>query len=582
MEQAFKFDANDLPLSSVFFGADRKYSVPRFQRPYAWGIEQVTEFWDDIISNDEPYFLGSFIFNLEHEKKDGCVDIIDGQQRLLTITLLMAVIRDLAQVVDRKEAELFQRQDIAIEDWEGKSSFRIKPAETLEAFFAKYIQSNSNDIFQSKPASTEEKHVLANYEYLKEKVQGEIDRFQNKDEKIKTLKQLRKKLRDLMVINIEISREEDAYDIFETTNARGMELSVGDLLKNLIFKNIKPGGDRDVAKDVWKDIVKNIEETNTELKRFIRYFWNSKYGFVQEKKLYKEIKKNISPSDWEPLLQDLWDDSVIYNTMLEGTEADFQDYGKHYQEIFESIFAIRLMGVSQCYVLLLSILRNFKKLGFDPYRIFQLIEKFTFQYSVMCKLPGNRLEKLYSKYALEIDKGAMGGPNERTKRRLNSIFSRLENDIKNEAPSKTLFMEYFPYLIYKNSEESRMLIKYFLGKVNTLYEGTDEHLINFNAVNIEHILPQNPDKKWNLTKNQIKDYVNKIGNLTLLSEVLNSKAQNDVISVKLLELEKSKLGVTQKLVKLIKDSSYSWGEEQINIRQAELAELAYEIIWKIQ
>lgn len=582
MNQGFTFDANDLPLSTVFFGSNRKYSVPRFQRPYAWEIEQVTDFWDDLISNDEPYFLGSFIFNLEHEKKDGYVDIIDGQQRLLTITLLMAVIRNVARTVDRKEAELFQRQDIAIEDWEGKSSYRIKPAETLETFFTKYIQSNSENITLAKPTSTEEKHVLANYEFFLEKIQGEINRFQTKDDKIKVLKLFRKKLRDLMVINIEISREEDAYDIFETTNARGMELSVGDLLKNLIFKNIKPGSDRDVAKEVWKDIIKNIEETGTELKRFVRYFWISKYGFVQEKKLYKEIKKNISPSEWESLLQDLWDDSVVYNTLLEGTEADFQDYGKHYQEIFESVFAIRLMGVSQCYVLLLTILRNFKKLGFDPYRIFQLIEKFTFQYSVICKLPGNRVEKLYSKYALEIDKAAKDGPNEKSIRKLNSLFSRLENDIKGEAPSKMLFMEFFPVLTYKNSEPSRMLIKYFLGKINTLYECTHEHLINFNAVNIEHVLPQNPDKKWNLTKNQIKEYVNNVGNLTLLSEVLNSKAQNDVISKKLIEFEKSKLGITQKLVQFIKASKDMWGEEQIKNRQVELAELAYEKIWKIE
>lgn len=582
MKQSFTFDANDQSLSSVFFGTNRKYSVPRFQRPYAWEIEQVTDFWDDLISNDEPYFLGSFIFNLEHEKEDGYVDVIDGQQRLLTITILMAVIRNVALTVDSKEAELFQRQDIAIEDWEGRSSYRIKPAETLETFFAKYIQSNAEDISQAKPTSAEEKRVLINYEFLLEKVQGEINRFQRKDDKILTLQQLRKKLRELMVINIEILREEDAYDIFETTNARGMALSVGDLLKNLIFKNIKPGRDRDNAKEVWKDIIKNIEETGTDLKRFVRYFWISKYRFIQEKKLYKEIKKNISPSEWEPLLQDLWDDSIVYNTLLEGTEADFQEYGIHYQKIFESIFAIRLMGVSQCYVLLLTVLRNFKKLGFDPYRIFQLIEKFTFQYSVICKLPGNRVEKLYSKYALEIDKAAKGGPNEKAKRKLNSIFSHLENDLKGEAPSKVLFVESFPGLTYKNSEEARMLIKYFLGKINTFYEDTQEHLINFNAVNIEHVLPQNPSKKWNLTKNQIKEYVNKVGNLTLLSEVLNSKAQNDVISEKLKQFENSKLGITQNLVQFIKESKGIWCEKQINIRQAELAELAYDKIWKIE
>lgn len=580
MQQGFTFEADDRPLSDIFFETKRKYRVPRYQRPYAWGIEEITEFWDDIISNEEPYFLGSFIFNTELEKEDGFVDIIDGQQRLLTITILMAVIRDLAKDVDPKDSELFQRQDIAIEDWEGRSSFRIRAAETLENYFTTFIQNNADDILQSKPASDEERRVKANYEFLRDKVSKEIERFQNKGAQIEILKKLRRKLRDLMVINVEISREEDAYDIFETTNARGMELSVSDLLKNLIFKNIKPGEDRDFAKEVWNEITKNIEETNTELKRFIRYFWISKYNFVQEKRLYKEIKKKIAQSEWQSLLQDLWDNSHQFNHLLEGGEADFRELSHGYK-IYESVFAIRLMKVSQCYVLLLSILRNYKRLGFDPYRIFQLIEKFTFQYSVVCKLPGNRVEKIYSKYALEIEAAAKNGPNEKVTRKLQSIFSRLEKELKSEAPSETLFMEYFPELSYKSSEESRRLIKYILGKINDFHRETDEYLINFNTVNIEHLLPQNPDQEWNLSKKDIKDYVNKLGNLTLLSHIINSKIQNSIAPKKLPELKKSELAITKKLVKLLDDLDGQWGEEPIIARQKELAEIAYKSIWAI-
>lgn len=384
-----------------------------------------------------------------------------------------------------------------------------------------------------------------------------------------------------MVINVEISSEEDAYDIFETTNARGMELSVGDLLKNLIFKNIKPGEDKDFAKDVWKEITRNIEETNTELKRFIRYYWISTYSFVQEKKLYKEVKKKISNSEWMVLLQDLWDDSRIYNMLLEGDEASFRELKGHGHKIYEAVFAIRLMNVSQCYVLLLSILRNYDKLGFDPYKFFQFIEKFTFQYSVVSKLPGNRLEKIYSKYALEIENTAKTGPNEKTTRKLQTIFSNLQNELKDEAPSENVFMEYFPELAYKNNEERRRLIKYILGKMNAYYQRTDEYLINFHTVNIEHILPQNPDKDWHLTKKEIKDYVNKLGNLTLLSQVLNSKAQNSIIPEKLKELRNSKLDITIDIVKKLESLNGNWGEEEITNRQREMAELAYKQVWAL-
>jgi uncharacterized protein with ParB-like and HNH nuclease domain len=581
MQQGFSFEADDKPLSDILFETKRKYRIPRYQRPYAWGVEQITEFWEDLITNQEPYFIGSFIFNTEKEKEEGFVDIIDGQQRLLTFTILMAVIRDIAKDIDAKSSDLFQRQDIAIEDYEGRSAFRIKPAESLDTYFTSYIQDNTGNILASKTKSDEEARVKANYEFLKSKVFAEISRFQNKDAQLDLLKKLRRRIRELMVINVEISSEEDAYDIFETTNARGMELSVDDLLKNLIFKNIKPGEDKDFAKDVWKEITRNIEDTNTELKRFIRYFWISTYGFVQEKKLYREVKKKISNTEWMVLLQDLWDDSRRYNLLLEGEEAGFRELKGHGSKIYESVFAIRLMNVSQCYVLLLSIIRNYDRLGFDPYKFFQFIEKFTFQYSVVSKLPGNRLEKIYSKYALEIENAAKTGPNEKTTRKLQSIFSSLQNELKDESPSEAVFMEYFTELAYKNNEERRRLIKYILGKINGYYQKTNEYLINFHTVNIEHVLPQNPDKDWKLTKKEIKDYVNRLGNLTLLSQVLNSKAQNSVIPLKLNELRNSKLDITIDLVQRLDSLNGKWDEVEIITRQREMAELAYKYVWAL-
>ena len=328
-----------------------------------------------------------------------------------------------------------------------------------------------------------------------------------------------------MVINIEIGTEQDAYDIFETTNARGMELSVSDLLKNLIFQNVPSGKEKDIAKEAWREISTNIEATNTELKRFIRYFWMSKYNFIQEKKLYKEIKNNITKTGMRNFLNQLRDDFLIFNLLLDGDESDFENYGDHYSKIYLSIFSIRLMGVSQCYVLLLSILRNFNKLGFDPVKIFQLIEKFTFQYSVICKLPGNRVEKLYSKYAIEIDKAATIGPSDKVRQKLEFIFAKLKNDLIEELPSKGLFLENFNEISYKNSTENRKLIKYILENINSHYKESDEYLINFSNVNIEHLLPRTPDREWKLSKDQIQSYVNKLGNLTLLSKKLNLKSK---------------------------------------------------------
>jgi hypothetical protein len=230
----------------------------------------------------------------------------------------------------------------------------------------------------------------------------------------------------------------------------------------------------------------------------------------------------------------------------------------------------------------LAVLRNYDRLGFDPYKFFQFIEKFTFQYSVICKLPGNRLEKLYSNYALEIEKAAKNGPSEKITKKLQSIFSSLQNELHDIAPSENMFIEYFLELSYKNSTERRQLIKYILGRINAHYQKTDEYLINFRTVNVEHILPQSPDKDWHLSKKEIKDYVNRLGNLTLLSQVINSKAQNSVIPIKLKELRDSKLDITIDLVKKLENLNEKWEENDIAERQKEMAEIAFKEVWKLQ
>jgi hypothetical protein len=155
----------------------------------------------------------------------------------------------------------------------------------------------------------------------------------------------------------------------------------------------------------------------------------------------------------------------------------------------------------------------------------------------------------------------------------------LRKHIKEELPSSEVFKESFENLSYKNSEKTRKLIKYILGEINDFNAKTKEHKIDFNNVNIEHILPQKPDKAWKLTKKEIKEYVNKIGNLTLLDKRINSKVQNKVIKEKIKFLEDSELPITKILVKELSDLKYKWRKKEIIGRQKRLADIAYNKVW---
>lgn len=575
---ALKFEAKDSTVTNVLFG-NIKYRIPRYQRPYSWTEDQVSEFWNDLVTSTEPYFLGSFILNYESYDIEEIVDIIDGQQRMLTITIFMAVLRDIVKSIDPSYSRTIQNRDIIFSDRDDEfNDLRIQVGDSTKKYFERYIQNENENIISSKPTNAEEKRIRSNYIFFKEKIENEISKYLTNEDKKKFVKDIRKKVAELVVINIKIENEEEAYEIFETTNARGVDLSVADLLKNFIFKKIPALEDRDFAKDVWENITINIESTNTELKKFIRYFWISKYSFITEKKLFKEIKNNVT--NWEKILGDLLSDASNFNKLLEGDENDYSGY-KDAVKISESTFALRLMNVSQCYVLLLSILRNYEKLKTNPSRIFKLIENFTFQYSVVCKKPGNKVERIYSRYAILIEKVVDEiGDKDRSKE-IQKIFSNLEKELIENAPSYDVFKESFHKIQYKNSENSRMLVKYILGKIDTYYRKTKEEKINFYQVNLEHILPQTPAKDWKLTKKEISPYVHKLGNLTLLSNKLNSKAQNTTIDKKIDHYRESELPITKQLVTMLEKEDFNWNEDLINKRLDDFVEISFKYVWKI-
>ncbi len=91
-----------------------KFRIPIYQRPYSWGIDQVEDFWNDLVSDTEEYFLGSIILNYEFKSETSYIDIVDGQQRILTIMLFLAALRDVAEDVDKSLAETIHNKDILV------------------------------------------------------------------------------------------------------------------------------------------------------------------------------------------------------------------------------------------------------------------------------------------------------------------------------------------------------------------------------------------------------------------------------------------------------------------------------------
>ncbi|KAF0108822.1 MAG: hypothetical protein FD146_708 [Anaerolineaceae bacterium] len=578
MAKELDFEAHDKPLIDVLFG-NYKFSIPRYQRPYAWGEDQVADFWYDLTDNPiGAFFFGSFIFNYEKLDETGYIDIVDGQQRILTLMIFLAALRDVTKKYDSKLAELIQNKDICIDQRDGSLVKRVKCGESTNPFFSKYIQESENNIVDSKAGTKEEESIRKNYEYFINKIQSEIDRADLRIDKLEKLREFRSRIENIVVIHIQIPNEEDAYEIFETTNARGVDLNVADLVKNLVFKNLKAKEDKDLTKEIWQEIENNIQSAGSEMRKFLRYHWISKYNFVTEKKLYKHIKnENLG---WDKFLEELWNASELYRILFQGNDDDWRSQEiKNAEEVYESISAIQSMNVTQCYVLLLSILRNYKKLGTDPTRVFNLIEKFSFMYSAICKLPGNKLERMYSRYAQKVEEIVKKESEKNIPSKIQFLFSEFEKEIKAEKPPFDYFLEQFQDVKYKGSEGGRLFIKYILNEINGWMEETREYKIAFSNVNVEHILPQKPDKEWGLSIVEIKPYVNLLGNLTLVDKKINSRIGNKPIKDKLPELEKSKLPITKKVIEQIRTNKNKWDRDAILERQNQLAKIAFAKVW---
>src|SRR5690606_3346971 len=163
----------------------------------------------------------------------------------------------------------------------------------------------------------------------------------------------------LKVIYITVTDEEDAYTIFETLNARGMSLSAVDLIKNLIFKDLKTPHTDDYAKNEWKKIRTNLEvgETNINIDTFFRHFWLSKYGFTSEGRIYKAFKdfKDDEEIESTSFLTELVENSNYYSSIVNPNIDDWRQPEE--KAIYNSLLALNLFRVIQPRTLLLALKR---------------------------------------------------------------------------------------------------------------------------------------------------------------------------------------------------------------------------------
>lgn len=343
------------------------FVVPRFQRPYSWDRENVDDLWQDaILSEDEDYFIGSFVFWVD-DTNDNSYNIVDGQQRITTITLLLVVLRNALLILGDESLangihRLIERHDIR------DNKKYVLFSATPYPYFQEHIQKMGSPEV-NVDLGKEEKSLKLAFEYLSDKVSNElksidisttISEDKKTEQKIKALSDIRDKLLRLKLIVVELDNEDDAYLVFETLNTRGKDLTVSDLVKNLLTRLLRVETiDMDIAKDKWVSIQDQFDAAESEINinNFILSSWISRYPYTSAKKLFREIKQRITVINATQYLDNIVSDSIIYRKLIEPNSFMWK---KEEIKIKNSIRALNVFRVAQPHPMMISLLREYE------------------------------------------------------------------------------------------------------------------------------------------------------------------------------------------------------------------------------
>jgi hypothetical protein len=586
------------------------YIVPDYQREYVWTDKEVHQLLEDIneqidAGSTREYFIGTVLVSPTDQKNH--YEVIDGQQRLTTFFLLLCALKHVFQgEPQRQVVSGLISTSYTDSDGEMRTSLKLEPRyENAGEVMAKLVELDADP--QAVRTGIQSAGI-ASFGSLENLVSayGTIYRYlkDNYDDAPKLKKYWGYLANNVVFIQISTDVS-SALKIFETINERGVGLNPMDLLKNLLFTQVKQAQFTQL-KDEWKKITKPLEKEKEKPLRFLRYFLMANYviknergdAVVREDEIYDWFvaKDNAVLCDYAnkpfEFVRKVIRNVEHYLAFANGMGND----GKP-SLAMDSLKRLAGGAFSLHYVLLLAA-ANFPKPLFDHF-VAQL-ESFLFYY-IFTKTPTKDLERSFSQWADELRTIAEGGDPAKQKMQLNAfIADRFEKNMAGKSQELADALKRFT-LYSMQQYRTRYLLARLTQHVEMAFSGlkVPGSLEPFTNLEIEHILPNKPEDdlraKWTTDNPGVvyDDYKNRLGNLTLLEKPINIVAGNDFYTAKQVEYGKSGNYLTRSLVALTdvgQNTSISrinakleafpnWNAASIEKRHAMLIALARDV-WK--
>lgn len=586
------------PLSELF-SADNtvSYHIPKYQREYIWSKWNWEALFDDIEESEGGHFLGSIIcINTQTDShKPADLELVDGQQRMTTVSLLyLAILRYLTeQIPDSKDMNaqlelLSLKNRIILKD---SDSIRLAPSYTnnnLEDYKWIFAQVIPEIKSLKKPKNLGNRQLSRAFNYFYYRLvstdENDVARYD-----YAIVKNLLKKLNSATLVKIDVATHADAFTLFETLNNRGVPLSAIDLIKNKLLGHLERMSSKasiDENFDRWNEIIKNLSDEYSTQERFLRQFYNAfKWDkAVEVSKAPKALRSNLIRI-YEELIDRNADDifnrleeaSQIYSTNIQYESDENSD------ELIQALRNLENVNGADGYMFLMFIEKRFGISESEKIELINLLCKYFIRRNVTDSPPTRDLTNYFIEIITEIN-----GLEKYSFKRIREVLIE-----KGKPSNDKIFAEKLKGDLY---EENVGATRYILSSIELDQSQTKERYINFYARNkntfvwtVEHIFPQgdnippdwiktiaNGDKQLAI---QIKkDWVHKLGNLTLTG--YNSNLSN----LSLVKKQERKNGEGKYigfknglfLNETVSDTK-KWTQEDIELRTGELVKRALKI-----
>lgn len=555
-------DTDTVTLESLFSNGNL-YRVPLYQRDYAWGEEQWDALWQDVVESRSapfPHYMGALV--LQRTSK-GPFQVIDGQQRLATVVIACVAVLDLLlEKGDQQRFELLRARYVGSPDpgslrWQSKLVLN----ETDDAFFQEFIINQKELPKHARPPDSNRRLMEARV-FFRSRWISLVGENSTGEELIAAFQETMGT--QLAFTTITVDDELNAYSVFETLNARSLQLTSTDLLKNYLFSLLKGGRvDLEQAQRQWRRIVDTVEAPT--LPSFLRQFWISRRKLVRADRLFRALKAEILTRESAFALLDGLEAAALWFRALADPNdevwIDSPDCRVHLR-------ALNLLEVSQHYPLLLACFAT----NFDMKRIETVLRTCLvvfIRHTVVGRRNPSELELRFSQLAIDVTNGTLQSP------RAIWMGPNGRDGLRDVYVSDDDFKADFARLDLAKRGRRARLPRYLLFALDLSLGGPSGDF-ETSPETLEHVLPENPGEGWStFTEEDKRRFTNRLGNYVLLGRDANRSLGTSDFSKKVLVYAKSSRPTTR-----LAAEAEQWSPQAILSRQERLAEAAIKV-WSI-